>query len=247
MNATELEAALRTLWTKSQVPFDRKNLVAYTGLDEKRLNRTLTQLVKSGQLGVESVDGEVEWTMPIGSRPFEGPETLERHLRLEKMRADVKTQVRAKALARRTGTPLENIGTPDDEDQDASDAEQGERDGSILRTGGRAAKGAISLVSRAAGKLDRKATGGKKNLVASAGLSLFGPLGWLYAGSFREAVPAAALFAFFFWLLPSPLLWPILFFALPVSALTGAAYAWQYNRAGERRPLLLSRPDDESD
>jgi len=266
----ELVAALRTLWTKSQVPFDRENLGAFLGVEGKKLDRALTALVKAGALGVEADDGTMRWTMAAGPRPIEGPETLPRFRRLEKMRADAKAKVRARAKAKQSGQPLEDLGestalatrprrsreiatvdegawgkhrsSPNTNDEDDDEDEGGP---SLLRASGRAAKGALSLVSGAAGKLDRKGTGGRKSLLASGALSFMGPLGWLYAGSFREAVPALAVFSLLAWIIPNPILWPLLWFALPVSALAGVAYAWQYNRSGERRSLFLSSPDEE--
>ncbi len=121
--------------------------------------------------------------------------------------------------------------------RDGNHSEDG--DASILGIASGAAKGTLALVSGAAGKLDRKSSGGKKSLIASAGLSLLGPLGWFYAGSFREAVPATLLYMLIAWLIPNPILWPLLWVILPASAAAGFFYALQYNLAGERKTLLL--------
>ncbi len=257
VNSEELEGSLRYLWSKSQVPFTRENLAAHTGLSGKKLEKGLIGLVKSGVLGIDATDGEVTWSVPGVYRPIEAPETLARFERLEKMRAEVKAKVKAKALAKRTGKSLEEIEDNEpktkrssrsprtSKKQDVEDPEEGGR--SILKVGAGAAKGALAIVSNTAGKLDRKGTGGKKSLVASAGLSLFGPLGWFYAGSFREAVPATLLYMLAAWIIPNPILWPLLWFALPASALAGFFYALQYNFAGERRPLLLKDPSKTKD
>jgi len=78
-----------------------------------------------------------------------------------------------------------------------------------------------------------------KSGIASMAL---GPLGWLYAGSWREAVPASAA-----WLLvaaiaskiiPTVLLLPVLMVALPLSGIAGAMYALAYNRTGKRQRLF---------
>jgi hypothetical protein len=70
---------------------------------------------------------------------------------------------------------------------------------------------------------------------------LLGPLGWLYAGSLREAVPASVI-----WLLlaaaaskilPVFLLMPVLLVALPLSGIAGVVYALQYNKTGSRQRL----------
>ena len=72
----------------------------------------------------------------------------------------------------------------------------------------------------------------------------FGPVGWLYAGSLREAVPASAaylvlgaiawrLFAIFPFLIM-----PVLMIALPLSGIAGVVYALQFNRHGSRQRLF---------
>ena len=89
-----------------------------------------------------------------------------------------------------------------------------------------------------------KAGEGQKSLLASGLLSFFfGPLGWLYAGSWREAVPAAAIYALVLWIIPSFLLWPLAGLFFPASALAGLAYAWRFNRTGERQNLLPKSKD----
>jgi hypothetical protein len=69
-----------------------------------------------------------------------------------------------------------------------------------------------------------------------------GPLGWLYAGSLREAVPASAawllLAAIASKILPAVLLMPVLMVALPLSGIAGVVYALQYNRTGKRQRLF---------
>jgi hypothetical protein len=74
----------------------------------------------------------------------------------------------------------------------------------------------------------------------------FGPVGWLYAGSFREAIPAAAawvavgaimskLFAML-----SFFLLPVLAVVMPLSGITGIIYAMRYNSTGKRQRLFGS-------
>ena len=106
--------------------------------------------------------------------------------------------------------------------------------------------GAIELASRAnrvKKELARKPGKGQKSCVASGVASLaLGPLGWLYAGSLREAVPASAawvlLAALASKILPMVLLMPVLLVALPLSGLAGVVYAVQYNRKGGRQRLF---------
>jgi len=100
--------------------------------------------------------------------------------------------------------------------------------------GGAGGAGGLSLLS--AGK-------GDKSLIASGLLSfLFGPLGWLYAGHWREAIPASAALVLLKLILPSMLLLPILGVVAPVSAGVGVLYAWKFNRTGERQKMLPAEP-----
>lgn len=79
----------------------------------------------------------------------------------------------------------------------------------------------------------------RKSVVASGLLSFFfGPLGWLYAGSFREAIPACGAAILASAILPSFLWAPLAGILGPVSAIGGVLYALQYNRKGERTRLL---------
>ena len=105
---------------------------------------------------------------------------------------------------------------------------------------------AIELASKANGvrqELARTPKAGDKSWVKSTLASaLLGPVGWLYAGSFREAVPAAAGYVVLGTLaakiLPWILLMPVMIIALPLSGLAGLMYALQYNRAGKRTRLF---------
>jgi hypothetical protein len=106
--------------------------------------------------------------------------------------------------------------------------------------------GALQLANRAnrvRGELAKKPAKGEKSWVKSGVASMaLGPIGWLYAGSLREAIPASAV-----WLalaltlgkiLPSILLMPVLFVVLPLSGIAGVVYALQYNRKGGRQRLF---------
>ncbi len=106
--------------------------------------------------------------------------------------------------------------------------------------------GAIELARRAHGvkqELTRAPQKGDKSWAKSALLStLFGPLGWLYAGSWRESVPASVAYLGFAALatklLPVFLLFPVMLVAMPLSGIAGLLYAVQYNRAGRRQRLF---------
>ena len=106
--------------------------------------------------------------------------------------------------------------------------------------------GALELAQKAnkvKNELARKPGKGGKSWKASGVASLaLGPIGWLYAGSLREAVPASAawilLAALVSKILPTVLLMPVLMVALPLSAIAGIVYAVQYNKHGGRQRLF---------
>jgi hypothetical protein len=113
--------------------------------------------------------------------------------------------------------------------------------------------GAIELASKAnrvKRELQRPRKKGEKSWVASGVASLaLGPVGWLYAGSWREAVPATAawlaLAALASRILPVFLMLPVLMVVLPLSAIAGVVYALQYNRSGSRQRLFNDEKDPE--
>jgi hypothetical protein len=88
--------------------------------------------------------------------------------------------------------------------------------------------------------------GDKSWLKSGVASALFGPVGWLYAGSWREAVPASVaylLLGTLAWkILPMLLLWPVLMIGLPLSGIAGVVYALQYNKKGSRQRLFKKDP-----
>lgn len=83
------------------------------------------------------------------------------------------------------------------------------------------------------------ASGEKKSLIASGGLSFFfGPLGWLYAAPLKEAIPAIAVYMLMGWILPAFLFVYLLGLLNAASGLAGVLYAWSYNQEGRRVALL---------
>jgi hypothetical protein len=104
--------------------------------------------------------------------------------------------------------------------------------------------GALELASKAnrvRHELQRAPGKGEKSWIA------LGPVGWLYAGSLREAVPATAawlvLAAIASKILPVFLLMPVLMVVLPLSGIAGVVYALQYNRAGTRQRMFDGKKD----
>ena len=113
--------------------------------------------------------------------------------------------------------------------------------------------GALELATRAnqmKSELVRKPGKGEKSWIKSGIASMaLGPIGWLYAGSMREAIPASAawlvLAAIASKIIPMFLLMPVLMVVLPLSGIAGVVYALQYNRHGGRQRLFEG--DDKKD
>jgi hypothetical protein len=104
---------------------------------------------------------------------------------------------------------------------------------------------ALALARKAQGvkqELTKAPKQGDKSWVKSGIASMvLGPIGWLYAGSFREAVPGAVAWLAFAALaakLPWILLMPVLLVVMPLSGIAGLLYAVQYNRNGGRQRLF---------
>lgn len=97
---------------------------------------------------------------------------------------------------------------------------------------------AMALLRRGKSEVDKRAAGEKNVWVSGGASTLLGPLGWLYAGSFREAIPASAIYLAIAAIVPNMLLLPIAGIALPASGIVGLVYAWQYNRKGRRTRLF---------
>ncbi|HTL38141.1 MAG TPA: hypothetical protein VL326_33660 [Kofleriaceae bacterium] len=131
--------------------------------------------------------------------------------------------------------PVERQVVNDDiDDEDASDADN--------------LRGALELAGKAnrvRKDLTRKPKKGQKSkswLVSGGASLVLGPLGWLYAGSLREAVPASVgwilLMTVLTKILPSVLLMPVLMLAMPLSMIAGVVYAMAFNKHGSRQRLF---------
>jgi hypothetical protein len=110
--------------------------------------------------------------------------------------------------------------------------------------------GALELAHRAnrvKNELQQAPKQGDKSWVKSGLASTFlGPVGWLYAGSWREAVPASLAYLLLGTLaikiLPMLLLWPVFMVGMPLSGIAGVVYALQYNKKGSRQRLFKKDP-----
>jgi hypothetical protein len=100
--------------------------------------------------------------------------------------------------------------------------------------------GALALAKKANDVKNELAKKGEKSWIKSGLASmLLGPLGWLYAGSFREAIPASVVYLAFAALLSKLpfIMWPVMMVALPLSGIAGVVYALQFNKTGARQRL----------
>ena len=107
-------------------------------------------------------------------------------------------------------------------------------------------RGALELAGKAnrvKNELTKKPKKGEKSWVKSGVASLaLGPIGWLYAGSLREAVPASLgwiiVASIVSKILPAVLMMPVLLVVLPLSGIAGVMYALGFNKHGTRQRLF---------
>ena len=264
MKKDELESAVLDLWVTTRIPLTMANLQHYTGQPRKKLEKRLDELVIDGRLEMDSDDeGEIFYTVLGAQRPGTGATDFGAHDKLAALKASVEAefaqkkarreQAEAEARARRERelAELEAMGGLEDLDGDgdrhSNDSRSDDGPSMLDRLRGKVDAGtALSIATSARSELDKPPGEGKKSILASGGLSLaFGPLGWLYAGAYREAIPAGLAFALVAYILPTFLLLPIMGVAMPLSGLAGLVYAWQYNQKGKRGTLFGS--DDKKD
>jgi hypothetical protein len=233
VNREEFESSVLDLWVTTRIPLSRAHLQYHTGLSRQRLNRWLDELIADGVLEYEVDDnGDMLWIIPGAERSTTGPRTF--------------------AELGRGGAPGNNArARAGATNQAGVMRDKNRRRNSALED----ADDALASVSRAAltlagkgGVQAKKGDGEKeKSLAVSAGLSLLGPIGWLYAGSLREAALGTVAAVLLWKILPGILLGPLLYLGLPISALAGLVYAWQYNRRGERTTLFLGGKKGDKD
>ncbi len=239
---------------KSRIPLTHANLQYFAGVPRKKLSKWLDGMLDEGTIEISlEGDDDVTYAVPGAVRSADGPATCEAYERKRELVDEAKRRI----LARRAGKD------PDEEiakEREAAKAETRERapsdadgddDGpSIAGMVGKAAlvAGSTALVTldKPLSLLDKPRAKGEKSLLASGAVSLLGPAGWLYAGSFREAVPATLAFAAGWYIIPSFLLAPFILLGALASSAIGVGYAWQYNRKKGRTPLFLSKKDKKS-
>jgi hypothetical protein len=251
----EFESKVLELWTKSRIPLTHANLQYFSGVPSKKLTGWIDALLKDGTLDIQIDDSEdVTYVVPGAARSADGPSTSEAYERKRELVEEAKRRI----LARRAGKPDPSIAeaaeeeaieparkrkVADDDDDDDSDDDGPSIAGLVGKAALFASTTALVTLDKPLTMLDKPRGKGEKSLLASAALSIFGPIGWLYAGSFREAVPATLAFAAAYYVLPTFLLAPFMFVGALASSAIGAGYAWQYNRKKGRTPLFLRGKD----
>lgn len=255
----EFETQVLEMWMKTAIPMTRANVQYRTGESGRKVKKWLEELTLDGVLSLDSdADGELLWTVPGAERPANGPRSFEELEKLEKLRAEVGAQLavkkereakqREEALERKQeqlamikARKQRELTLKEDEEEEEEEEER--PSGMLARLRDRfSASDAIEVASEVRREIDQPRDEKKKSLLWSGGLSFFlGPLGWLYAGSFRESIPGALI-----WLaaasvlsrLPLFLVWPVLMVVMPLSGIAGFVYAWHYNREGKRGRIL---------
>jgi len=227
----EFEPRVLELWVKTRVPMTRANIQYWTGAPRRKLERWLEQMVVDGVLDADlNRDGDMEWTVIGSARPIDAPATFAEHERREKIREEARRRVLARAAGKG-----ETALVP------ARESKLEPKRGDDLDL----PAGAMVLADKAKKALQTKK--GDKSLLWSGGLSLLlGPVGWAYAGSWREALPAGLVYLAIAAIIPKMLLMPIAGVALPLSGIAGLLYAWQYNHNGKRTPLFLKDKDEDT-
>ena len=245
MNRDEFEAKVLEVWSKSRVPLTEANLQHFAGVSRAELNDWVDELLYSGVLDID-IEGaaELQYCVPGAQRSVDGPTSCEAYDKKRKLVEEAKRRI----LARRAGKdPDELREAPPvpkskrrDEGDDDNDDDEGEGVASLVSKAALMAGGkALVALDKPLSMMDKPRGKGEKSLPLSAGLSLLGPVGWLYAGSFREAIPATVAYVAVGSILPSVILAPFVFVGAIVSGAIGLTYAWQYNRKKGRTPLFL--------
>jgi hypothetical protein len=243
----EFESTLLDLWATTVIPLTMNNLEHHTGAPPRALRAWLDQMMLDGVVELGSDDhGELVFTVAGAKRPVDGPRTLAERDRLEALKREVSADYARKQAKRKAAAPevTAETHTADAGLEDLGDfaADHDEAKRTALQTMRARYNGvtAMSIIDSTRKELKNGRDEGDKSLLLSSALSLFfGPLGWLYAGSFREAIPASAAFLLLVYLLPWFLMYPVLALAMPISGIAGLVYAWQHNRNDERGPLFL--------
>ncbi len=276
MERDEFQSKVVELWTKSRVPLTEANLQQVTKVSGDDLSNRLDDLLGDGVLDLQvDATGNLTYSVVGTARSTEGPKTCEVFERKRALLEEAKRRILARRAGKstpkkrpeqvvayetptptkpaqaivRTLKPLDTYEADRSEDKDEDEDE--DNGSSIAGMVGKAAlvasTAALVTLDKPLAMLDKPRRKGAKSLAASAGLSLLGPVGWLYAGSFREAVPAVLAQVALFAVVPSFMLAPFMILGALASSAVGAGYAWQFNRKKGRTTLFLPGASQKTD
>lgn len=220
MKPHEFQQAVIEMWSSTLVPLTRTNLLYYTSVSIKQADKFLDEMITEGLLEFDNDHaGELVYTVRGANRPHTGPTTFIRCNACKAVTFSGKQCTRCGANLQ--ATPLLST---------------------ALNAWG--AQTALAAAKPFASGLVQSARG-PKSLVAGAALGLLGPFGWMYAGAWKETIPASLVCAILFgFLITTVSILSLGFILFPLSMVVGLLYTLAYNRSGKRQPLLLT--DDES-
>ena len=245
VNRDELESHIMQLWVTTQIPLTVANLQFSSKVPRRKLVTWLRALQEQGIIALKSNNGDFAVLVPGAERSRDGCRSFEELALLERVRGQAKAemarrkqakvQANADMVARKQAKNSQALETLESGGQTTTT--------DIVESRLEVANTALELASAAKQELTRPKNPKDKSLLLSGALSGFlGPLGWLYAGSLREAVPASIAFVVAVTvigsILPSAFLLPLMTVGLPLSGIAGLVYAWQHNRNGERSRLF---------
>lgn len=247
MNAKEFERAVLELAMTTRAPLSRANISFYTGVPAKQAEKWLDELLRDAIVEIDTDDdGEIVYNVTGAKRPEQGATSLSRCASCQRVTGTGSRcghcgdylDTRLRAL--KAEVDRERGSRPQPSSSRRVSAEQDERrasDLSPMRPLDMAR--VLADVERFRRDLGKPAVADEKNVIVAGILGLFGPLGWFYAGSQREAGIALIAVLVAAKLLPLFVFAPLLTLLAPISALVSVLYAWQYNRTGERASLFL--------
>jgi hypothetical protein len=127
----------------------------------------------------------------------------------------------------------------EEEEEPGEGAAEGGRIAALKADVNRVATGAAIALEVAGLKTPTRPLGKKKVLVSGLLSLVLGPFGWFYAAPLKEAIPVALGYALVLYFVPSFLLFFLVGAVNLLSMIAGLLYAWGFNSAGKRVPLVL--------
>ncbi len=243
MKKEEFATRVLDLWMTTRIPMTLTALQYHSGAPRAKVSKWLDALLAEGALELDSDDhGELIYCVPGARRPSTGAANFAELEKLALLGAEVDADSarRRAAIAAAQAAAEEQRARAALKTQQALVAKEQHKSKTLDKLRGQlSTKNALAMAHSARTELDRPRPAGEKSLIASGALSFFlGPLGWLYAGAWREAIPASVLYLLLIALIPTFFLVPLLPVVMGVSGVGGVVYAWSHNKKGQRTPIL---------